>query len=552
MGKKKAQASQVSEDLYGQTAGGIGALAVVFAILGAIKGKLGLSLPVTVLLTVGVLVLLGWGAWKVRSRILALLAGGTGKPAAATAALKEEAPATAVIGGDLAAAQAAVPHPELTRALAKAGAIAKDEIVRANEVRIEPVPEPGKGTVYDFLTPEGRTYKDVEQRLGNVAGMFGVTRMHTKMERTRDNERRVRLLVLDEPPHTRPFAPPTRQQIETFTGVPFGHDVVGQLAGARTFDKASLLVGGMTQTGKTTLINGLITCLLIAYGEFDLYLLDGKFCGLTQFEKIAVRYEASDDPAVFEDMSGELNARADRRYLKLQAAKRDRKPAPEFRPVFFIVDEAADFFAHDGTTAGKEDAARIAETARSLVSKCLESGISVVMLTQRPAQNAIPVKVRDQFIYRMCLYVASEGTAKVALGDTYFETIAPINPALLDPDIKGQGVLFAHGTSTLIRGFNFPDEFMWEAIDEVHDRQQQAIEKAPESPLKQAIDLMRSAGVDFMATADLAPALGITETDPAARGKLLTKLLGVASDKSTKGVRGYRLADLTAATASDS
>lgn len=546
--KKKKQ--QVKEDTYGQTAGGIGALATVFAILGAIKDKLGLSWPVTVLLTVGVLVLLGYTAWKVRTVFRALWAGG--KQPAPAAALQQEAPVTAVIGGDQAAAQTAVPHPELTAALAKAGAIGKDEIIRADQVTIERVPAPGNGTIYDFLVPEGRTYKDVERRLGPVAGMFGVTRMHTKMERIRDNERRTRLLVLDEPPHTRPFAAPTRHQIEAFAGVPFGHDVIGQLAGAKTFDKASLLVGGMTQTGKTTLINGLITCLLIAYGEFDLYLLDGKFCGLTHFEKVAVRYEASDDPAVFEDMADELNSRGERRYEKLQEAKRTRQPAPTFKPVFFIVDEAADFFAHDGTNAGKEDAARIAEKSRSLVAKCLESGISVVMLTQRPAQNAIPVMVRDQFQYRLCLYVASEGTAKVALGDTYFDTIAPINPALLDPDIKGQGVLFAHGASTLIRGFNFKDEFMWEVVDDVYDRQQNALEKAPESSLKQAINLMRSYDVEFMPTSELAPAFGITETDPAVAGRQLKQLLGVAPDKSTKGVRGYRLADLTAAAMSDS
>ncbi|WP_331724010.1 FtsK/SpoIIIE domain-containing protein [Streptomyces sp. NBC_00005] len=551
--KKKQQVRQASDDVYGQTAGAIGGLATVFAILGAIKAKLGLSWPVTVLLTAGVLVLLGYTAWKVRTALRGMWAGQTDKKQPATAAaLQQEAPATAVIGGDQAAAEAAVVHPELTRALATAGAIGKDEIVRADQVTIEPVKEPGKGTVYDFLTPEGRTYKDVEKRLGNVAGMFGRTRMHTTMERVRDNERRVRLLVLDEPPHTRPFAAPTRQQIEAFAGVPFGHDVVGQLAGAKTFDKASLLVGGMTQTGKTTLINGLITCLLIAYGEFDLYLLDGKFCGLTHFEKVAVRYEASDNPAVFEDMADELDARAERRYVKLQEAKRNRQPAPKFRPVFFIVDEAADFFAHDGTAAGIKDAARIAETARSLVSKCLESGIAVVMLTQRPAQNAIPVKVRDQFQYRLCLYVASEGTAKVALGDTYFETIAPINPALLDPDIKGQGVLFAHGASTLIRGFNFKDEFMWEVVDEVYDRQHAAIEKASGSPLKQAIDLMRNAGGEFMYTADLAPALGITDTRPGEQGKQLSKLLGVSSGKDEKGVRGYHLADLIAAAKSGS
>ncbi|MCX4581387.1 FtsK/SpoIIIE domain-containing protein [Streptomyces sp. NBC_01571] len=560
MSRKKQQAS-AGDDGYGQAAGAIGTLAIAFGILAAIKDKLGLSWPATVLLTAGALVALGYGAWRAKSVLKAWWASekptATEKKSAATekqpaAAMAEEAPATAVIGGDQAAAQAAVAHPQLTAALAKAGVIGKDEIIRANEVTIEPVPKPGSGSLYDFLVPEGRTYKDVEKRLGNVAGMFGATRLHTKMERSRDNERRVRLLVLDEPPHTRPFSPPTRQQIETFDGVPFGHDVVGQLAGVGTFDKASLLVGGMTQMGKTTLVNGLITCLLIAYGEFDLYLLDGKFCGLTRFEKIAVRYEASDNPAVFEDMADELNARGESRYEKIKEAIRKRQPAPKFRPVFFIVDEAADFFAHDGTNAGKENAARVAEKARSLVAKCLESGISVVMLTQRPAQNAIPVMVRDQFLYRMCLYVASEGTAKVALGDTYFDTIAPINPALLDSSIKGQGVLFAHGVSTLIRGFNFSDEFIWKTVDEVDARQQQKFADAPVSPVKQAIDLMRSAGVDFMATADLAPAFGITETDPAKAGRQLNGLLKVASDKSTKGVRGYRLTDLTAAASSDS
>ncbi|MER6288462.1 FtsK/SpoIIIE domain-containing protein [Streptomyces sviceus] len=546
MGSGKAQKSQVSEDIYGQLAGGIGFLAVVFGVLAAIKDKLGLSWPATVLLVAGVLVGLGYAAWQLRTRLKRWLAS---EPQA-TALKQEAAPATAVIGGDQAAAQAAVPHPQLTGALIKAGAISKDEIVRADEVRIEPLP--GIGTFYDFLVPEGKTYAHVERRLGEVAGMFGKTRLHTKMERSRDNERRVRLLVLDEPPFTRPFTVPARHEIEHFAGVPFGHDVTGQLTGARTFNKASLLVAGMTQTGKTTLINGLITCLLIAYGEFDLYLLDGKFCGLTQFEKVAVRYEASDDPDVYEDMVDTLNVRADKRYARLQEAKRNRQQEPQFKPVFFIVDEAADFFAHDGTNAGKDNAARIAEKSRSLVSKCLESGISVVMLTQRPSQNAIPVMVRDQFLYRLCLYVASEGTAKVALGDTYFETIAPINPALLDPDIKGQGVLFAHGVSTLIRGFNFADEFMWEIVDEVHDRQHKVIEEAPPSPLKQAIELMRNDGVEFMYTADLAPLLGITETRPGERGKKLAKLLEVAPGKDDKGVRGYHLADLIAAAKSGS
>lgn len=540
MGKKK---QQVSDDVHGQMAGAIGGLVIVFGILAAIKDKLGLSWPATVLVIAGALVVLGYLAWRIRTGVRRLWARDR-QPAA----VPQETPAT-VPDAAHTDARAVPVHPELTAALATAGAIGREQVIRADEAKFTDVQT---GCIYDFLVPEGRTYEDVEKRLGTVAGVFGVTRLHMKMERSRDNERRVQLLKLHEPPFTRPFAAPNRQEIATFAGVPLGHDVTGELAGVPSFDKASLLVAGMTQMGKTTLVNGLITCLLLAYREFDLYLLDGKFCGLTRFEKIATRYESSDDPAIFEEMVDELNRRSDNRYEQIKEAIQNRRPAPKFRPVFFIVDEAADFFAHDESKERKEQARRNAEKTRSLVSKSLESGISTVLMTQRPAQSAIPVMVRDQFLYRMCLYVASSGTAKVALGDTYFETVAPINPALLDPDIKGQAVLFASGRSTLVRGFNFSDDFIWGVVDEVYSRQQKAFAEAPVSPLKQAVDLMQSRHLDFMPTAELAPAIGIKETDPVARGKKLSRLLGVPAGKGPKGMRGYHLADLSAALMSGS
>lgn len=539
MGKKK---QQVTEDTYGQAAGAIGTLAVAFGVLAAIKDKLGLSWPATVLLVVGVLVALGYLAWRLRTGVRQLRA----REAQPAVVLKQEAAASGAEDPQTDAEPVPV-HPELTAALTTAGVIARDQVIRADEVTVTEVQT---GTVYDFLVPKGRTYEDMEKRLGTVAGMFGVTRLHMTMERSRDTERRVRLLKLDEPPFTRPFPAPTRQEIETFAGVPLGHDVTGRLTGVPTFDKASLLVAGMTQMGKTTLINGLITCLLIAYREFDLYLLDGKFCGLTRFEPIATRYESSDDPAVFWDMVRELNNISDSRYGKIKQAIRDRQPVPEFKPVFFIVDEAADFFASGATNEEKDQAKQIVNDTRQLVSKSLESGISTVLMTQRPSVNAIPVEVRDQFLYRMCLYVASQGTAKVALGDTYFETIAPINPALLDPDIKGQAVLFANGRSTLIRGFNFDDKFIWDVVDE---KTAKRLEKLPEeTPLRQAIELMRSKGVDFMTTPDMAPALGILEDDPAKRGKKLNELLGGPRTYKNSQGRGYRLEDLVAFAMSDS
>ncbi|MCP9994406.1 hypothetical protein LUX09_34360 [Streptomyces albogriseolus] len=534
MGKQKN--AQVSDDLAGQTAGAIGILAIAFGVLAAIKDKLGLSWPATVLLTAGALVALGYGAWRLRTFVQQRWAC---EPQAA-----QQETAVSLLEGPEAEVEQVPAHPELTAALTTAGVIGREQVIRADEVTVTDMPT---GTLYDFLVPKGRTYEDVEKRLGTVAGMFGVTRLHLTMERSRDNERRVKLLKLHEPPFTTPFPAPTRQEIEAYPGVPFGHDVTGRLAGVPTFDKASLLVAGMTQMGKTTLVNGIITCLLIAYGEFEMYLLDGKFCGLTKFEKKAVRYESSDDPAVFEDMVDELNARSDNRYAKIKEAIQNRQPAPKFTPVIFIVDEAADFFAHDESKEGKEQARRIAEKTRSLVSKSLESGISSVLMTQRPSTNAIPVMVRDQFLYRMCLYVASAGTAKVALGDTYFETVAPINPALLDPNIKGQAVLFANGRSTLIRGFNFEDQFIWSVVDEATVKQQEkTLADPPKSPIGRAIEIMRNEGVDFMRSVDLAPHLGITETDPTECGKRLSALLGVSAGRNARG-RGYKLDDLTTA-----
>ncbi|MFF0747347.1 FtsK/SpoIIIE domain-containing protein [Streptomyces sp. NPDC004111] len=521
-----------SDDLWGQSAGAIGGLIIVLGILYAIRDWTGLPWPAVVLLATGVLIGLGYAAWRIKTEVVRRWAR---KPTDEKSSVEASPDTTESLE------PAAPAHPELTAALTRTGAIGRDEAILLPDVRTEELP--GIGTQYTFLMPRARTHEDVAKHIGPIASMLGVTRLHLKLEKSRYTEREVGLLKLHEPPFTRPFSAPTRQEIETFDGIPLGHDVTGQLAGVPTFDKASMLVAGMTQMGKTTLVNGLITCLLIAYGEFELYLLDGKFCGLTRFEKIATRYESSDDPRVFWSMVQDLNKRADDRYAQIKEAIRNRRPVPTFKPVIFIVDEAADFFASGATNEEKDQARQIAEDTRSLVAKALESGISTVLMTQRPSTNAIPVVVRDQFLYRLCLYVASSGTAKVALGDTYFETVAPINPALLDPNIKGQGVLFANGKSTLIRGFNFPDEFIWGIVDGVQAQQQVMLEKTPESPLTRAITHMQKQGVDFIRSTELGPVLGINEPNVGELGKKLKAELNVAPRATSKG-RGYELETL--------
>lgn len=545
MGKGRESGSREPDDLYAHSAGAIGVLVMVFAGLTAIKVKLGLPWPAAVALTVGALIALGYAAWWAKTRVTRWWAGEPAdKP---SAALAQEPAAAAQPDGET------VPvHPKLTAALVRTGAIGPDEIIPQADVKTELLP--GVGTRYTFLVPERHTHEVVSKRLGPIASMLGVTRLHLKMEPpSRLTEREVTLLKLDAPPFSRDFPVPTREEIRTYNGVPLGHDITGELIGVKTLDKASMLIAGMTQTGKSTFATGLLTSLLITYGnDFDSYLLDGKLCALTAFEPVAARYEASDDPAVLESMLDEVLPIVERRYEKIQEAKRNRQPMPKFRLGVFLVDEAADFFVDNGTAKSKETVRRVEEKARRLAAKGLECGFSVILLTQRPDKDAIPVKVRAQLQYRVCLYVDSEGAAKVALGDSYFTTNAPIPPQQLNPDIKGQAVLFYNGRSALMRGFHFEDAFMWEAIDHVIEQRKAKIAEMPvsTSPLAQAIELMRSKGVQYMTTAELAEVFNVVEADAAKAGKELKELLG-ASPGRIPGGRGYRLANLIAASTAD-
>ncbi|MEV6726995.1 FtsK/SpoIIIE domain-containing protein [Streptomyces xanthochromogenes] len=535
------------EDVWGQSAGAIGALVIVLGILMVIKDKLGLGWPATVLLVAGALVALGYAAWWLKTRVPRWWAHTPAEAEPVT--LAQETLPEAADGGEAAPAV----HTRLTDVLVRAQAIRPDQVILLDDVQEDIIQ--GIGVRYKFLLPEARTYGDVAGKLAGIASMLGVTRLHLKVEDSLLSEREVTLLKLNEPPFSRPFDPPTREQVRAYGGVPIGHDVTGALVGVESLDKASMLIAGMTQMGKTTLVNGLITCLLIAYGKFEAYLLDGKICGLTDFEPIATRYESSDDPAVLESILDELLPRVENRYALIQTAKRNREPAPRFDPVVLIIDEGADFYVDNGTPKSKELVRRVEDKSRKLVAKGLECGVSVILLTQRPDKDAIPVKVRSQFQYRICLYVDSTGSVEVALGNSYFESLAPINPVRLNPKIKGQGVLYANGRSTLLRGFNFEDKFMWDVVDEVakqrESEQQQYFEEAQESPLTRAIELMESKGMNFISSVQLGEFLEIGEFHESVMGRKLSSLLGVSPEKVPGRGRGFELDRLKAAATAD-
>lgn len=538
MGKKRQHDDQV-EDVYAQSAGAIGGLVIVLGVLYAIKDKTGLPWPAVVLLVVGVLVGLGYGAWRVKTWIKRGWAREPAEKAATAlaqeASTDEDGPAR---------------DEELTHALVESGAIGKGQFIREDESVVTPLPH-GLGTRYEFKVPVGRTYQHVAAKAGVVAGALGATRLRTQVERGELTERDVDMKVLAKPPFTEPFAPPTKEMILAHEGIPFAHSMIGELVGIDDFTKGALFVAGMTQTGKSTLTVALITCAYIAYGpDLDVYLIEGKPGAMVRFEKLAVRYEASSKTSVFDSMVVELLQKQQERYDLDNAAMRERKPKPRHKQVLFIADEVADYYVSDGSAESRKERARLVKNSSELVRKGLECGITVVMMTQRPSDKAVPVEVRDQFKRRICLYVSGKGGAEVALGSDYFKTQSPIHPALMDARIQGQGVYFDGVSSKLIRGIRFDDDFIWGVVDGVAARQEQRIEAAPDTPVKQAIALMEEREISFIKSTELGPELGIKETRPGELGKELKELLKVAPKATNQG-RGYDIATLRRAALSD-
>ena len=119
----------------------------------------------------------------------------------------------------------------------------------------------------------------------------------------------------------------------------------------------------------------------------------------TLFEELVAEMERRYELLAAEGVQhlGQFNARVpeDRRLPRLVA----------------IHDEMADWMA--GVEGYKD---MIQRTALRLAAKGRASGVHLVMITQRAAQDAIPVGIRDNLGNRLCLKVQSEAGSRLALG----------------------------------------------------------------------------------------------------------------------------------------
>ena len=183
------------------------------------------------------------------------------------------------------------------------------------------------------------------------------------------------------------------------------------------------LIAGETGSGKGVLTQNLLLQ-MIAFNRpenFKLYIIDPKsgvdFFWISHAPHLAreIVTQPEESKLVLHEIVEEMNRRYEL-FEKIHVPKiseyNARMPEEDKLPLIMVVhDEMADWMA--GAEGYKDVVQRC---LMRLTSKARACGIHVIMITQRAANDAIPVGIRDNLGNRLCLRVAGVAGSKLALG----------------------------------------------------------------------------------------------------------------------------------------
>ncbi len=231
-----------------------------------------------------------------------------------------------------------------------------------------------------------------------------------------------------------------------------GRDVAGH---ARAVDLAKmphLLIAGATGSGKSVMVNALITSLLMNATPDDvrLILMDLKRVELASYNElphllVPVITEPSQAKASLKWAVAEMEYRYKRfagatarnivAYNETRAKPEDRLPY-----VVIIVDELADLMMREGK-AVEDPVVRLAQKARA-------TGIHMVLATQRPSVNVVTGLIKANFPSRIAFAMASQIDSRTILDAPGAEDLIGrgdmlYQPADLPRPVRLQGVFVA-------------------------------------------------------------------------------------------------------------
>jgi S-DNA-T family DNA segregation ATPase FtsK/SpoIIIE len=231
-----------------------------------------------------------------------------------------------------------------------------------------------------------------------------------------------------------------------------GRDVAGHARAADLAKMPHLLIAGATGSGKSVMVNALITSLLMnaTPDEVRLVLVDLKRVELAAYNelphllvpvitepgqaKAAVRWAVGEMESRYRRFAG-ATARNIAAYNESRADPADRLPY-----IVIVVDELADLMMREGKNV-EDPIVRLAQKARA-------TGIHMVLATQRPSVNVVTGLIKANFPSRIAFAMASQIDSRTILdapgaedligrGDMLFQ------PADMPRPIRLQGVFVA-------------------------------------------------------------------------------------------------------------
>jgi S-DNA-T family DNA segregation ATPase FtsK/SpoIIIE len=198
-----------------------------------------------------------------------------------------------------------------------------------------------------------------------------------------------------------------------------GRDVAGRAQAVDLARMPHLLIAGATGSGKSVMVNALITSLLCYANPDDirLILMDLKRVELASYNglphllvpvitepaqaKAALKWAVNEMEGRYRRFAG-ASARNIRAYNDSRADPSDRMPY-----IVIVIDELADLMMREGKQV-EEPIVRLAQKARA-------TGIHMVLATQRPSVNVVTGLIKANFPSRIAFAMASQIDSRTIL-----------------------------------------------------------------------------------------------------------------------------------------
>jgi S-DNA-T family DNA segregation ATPase FtsK/SpoIIIE len=198
-----------------------------------------------------------------------------------------------------------------------------------------------------------------------------------------------------------------------------GRDVAGKAQAVDLAKMPHLLIAGATGSGKSVMVNALITSLLCEATPHDvrMILIDLKRVELAAYNglphllvpvitepdraKAALKWAVNEMEARYRRLAG-ASARNVRGFNETRIDPEDRMPY-----IVIIIDELADLMMREGRNV-EDPIVRLAQKARA-------TGIHMVLATQRPSVNVVTGLIKANFPSRIAFAMASQIDSRTIL-----------------------------------------------------------------------------------------------------------------------------------------